>query len=47
MIKGTMASQMQVFPKAKVNGRFHLREKIGQGSFGQVFKGTVKYIQNL
>jgi serine/threonine protein kinase len=34
-----MASLMAPFPKAKVNGQYVLKEKIGQGSFGQVFKG--------
>ena len=34
-----MAVLMQTFPKIKVNGQYVLKEKIGQGSFGQVFKG--------
>ena len=35
---------MAPFPKAKVNGLYILKDKIGQGSFGQVFKGK-KHIQ--
>jgi serine/threonine protein kinase len=32
---------MQPFPKIKVNGQYVLKEKIGQGSFGQVYKGNL------
>lgn len=37
-----MASLMTVpFPKMKINGQYILKEKIGQGSFGQVYKGNI------
>ena len=35
---------MQPFPKPKVNGQYVIKEKIGQGSFGQVFRGMSNFL---